>query len=108
MQLLSKLLALSFLMAGSGFAQDPFPPPPGQRPSEDHDIRLPNGKSQRDAMLKEDFQKTLKDTDQLVALSKELKEELEKSGTFVVSVGAIKKTEEIEKLSKKIRGRLKR
>jgi hypothetical protein len=41
-------------------------------------------------------------------LSEELKIELEKNDRHVLSVSAVKKTEEIEKLAKKIRGRMKR
>ncbi len=72
------------------------------------DVRLPNGKLQRDEILKAEHDKSLQDAAELVRLSEELKQDLEKAGSFVVSIQTIKKTEEIEKLSKRIRSRLKR
>ena len=42
-----------------------------------------------------------------MAAAEELKTELEKNDRYVVSLAAIRKTEEIEKLAKRIRGRLK-
>jgi hypothetical protein len=78
-------------------------PPPGAQ-----DRRLPNGKSQRDEIIKEEHKKSLADAAQLAKLSGEIKEELEKSDPFVVSLKTIRKLDDIEKLSKDIRDRLKR
>ena len=90
-------------------AQD-IPPqlPLPRAPAEARDTKLPNGKSQREAILKEDYKKNLEDAAQLVKLSQELKDDLEKDEAYVVSVKTLKKTEEIEKLAKNIHGRLKR
>ena len=71
------------------------------------DVRLPNGKSQRDEIARQQHADALKDADALVAASEELRDELKHAGEFVVPVASLKKTEEIEKLAKKIRGRLK-
>jgi hypothetical protein len=84
---------------------------PAQQPAprrEDDVPRLPDGRSQLEEILKSEHQASLKDAAALVKLSEELKIELEKSGRHVLSVGMIKKTEEIEKLAKRIRSRLKR
>jgi len=81
--------------------QLPIPPDPGE------DRRLPNGKSMKDEMAKRDHQQALKDADDLISAAKELKGELEKAGDYVVPVSTLKKTEEIEKLARRIRGRLK-
>jgi hypothetical protein len=70
------------------------------------DIRLPNGKVQRDEMLKADYEKNLKDAAQLADLAEQLKQELEKNDRYVLSLSTLKKTDEIEKLVKKIRSRL--
>ena len=43
---------------------------------------------------------------QLVDLSKELQQEIEKNESYVLSLGTLKKTDEIEKLVKRIRSRL--
>jgi hypothetical protein len=75
------------------------------RPEEDR--KLPNGKSQKDAMAEQEHSEALKEANRLVGLATEVKDELEKAGNFVVPVSTLRKTEEIEKLARKIRGRLK-
>lgn len=70
--------------------------------------RLPNGKLQRDEILKAEHEQNLKDAARLVELSEELKQELEKNDRFVVSMSSLKKTDDIEKLVKKIRSRMRR
>jgi Tfp pilus assembly protein PilO len=77
---------------------------PEKEPSTD--IRLPNGKSQQEEILKAEYQKTLKDAAELIELSEQLKAELEKNDRHVLSLSSLKKTEEIEKLAKRIRARL--
>jgi beta-phosphoglucomutase-like phosphatase (HAD superfamily) len=79
--------------------------PPLPNPEEDH--KLPNGKSQKDEIARQNHEQSLKDANDLVAAAEELRDELQKSGNFVVSVSSVKKTEEIERLAKRIRGRLK-
>ena len=73
---------------------------------QDQDVKLPNGKSQRDEILKAEHEENLKDAARLVELSQNLKADLEKSDTFVLSMGTIKKTDDIEKLVRKIRSRM--
>ena len=70
------------------------------------DVRLPNGKVQRDEILKAEHGQNLKDAAQLADLAEQLKQELEKNDRYVLSVSSLKKTDEIEKLVKKIRSRL--
>lgn len=65
-------------------------------------------RSQIEEMLKADRSKSIEDAGQLVKLSEELKTELEKTDKSVLSVTALRKAEEIEKLAKRIRGRLRR
>jgi len=72
------------------------------------DTRLPNGKLQHDEILKIEHEQNLKDAAQLVELSEQLKEELEKNDRYVVSMATVKKTDDIEKLVRKIRSRLRR
>lgn len=95
------------LMQSQGAARAPaqeLPPPPSR--SQDDGVRLPNGKLQRDEILKAEHEQNLKDAAQLVELSEQLKEDLEKNERFVLSVSTLKKTDDIEKLVKKIRTRL--
>jgi cell division septation protein DedD len=70
------------------------------------DVQLPNGKSQRAEILKAEREQNIKDAAQLVDLTKELQQEIEKNESYVLSLGTLKKTDEIEKLVKRIRSRL--
>ena len=72
------------------------------------DLKLPSGKSQQEEILKADHKKDLEDAATLIALAGQLKAELEKNDRYVLSVSSIRKTEDIEKLAKRIRGRLRR
>jgi hypothetical protein len=74
--------------------------------AEDQDVTLPNGKSQKDEILKSEHQQNLKDAAELAELADQLKIDLEKNDRFVVSMATIKKTDDIEKLAKRIRSRL--
>jgi hypothetical protein len=86
--------------------QTPPLSPHGDEPPSD-EIRLPNGKLQRDEILKAEFQKSLNDARELARLADELKIDLEKNDRYVLSVATLKKTEEIEKPAKRIHDRLK-
>jgi hypothetical protein len=87
----------------------PRVPGPGENPplEEEKDEKLPNGKSQKDELARVAYQASLDDTKKLIATAEELRVELEKNDRYVVSMTAIRKTEDIEKLAKRIRGRLK-
>jgi Zn-dependent oligopeptidase len=80
---------------------DPFPKVP------EEDRKLPNGKSQKDEIAKQNHEQSLKDVNELVQAATSLRDELQKAGNYVVPLNAVKKTEEIEKLARRIRGRLK-
>ena len=80
--------------------------PPSGPPAEEQEVKLPNGKSQRDEILKLEREQNIKDAAQLAQLAEELKQDLEKNEPFVLSLATLKKTDDIEKLVKKIRGRM--
>jgi hypothetical protein len=84
--------------------------PPHEGPEREPGIeaKLPNGRSQREEILKADHAKSLEDAAELVKYAEELKVELERNDRYVVSVTSLKKLDNIEKLTKRIRGRLKR
>jgi hypothetical protein len=75
---------------------------------KEEDIRLPNGKSQKEEILKAEHKLNLEDSRRLVEVAQGLKAEFEKRDALVLSVNAIRNTEEIEKLARRIRGRLQR
>lgn len=89
---------------GLALAQEPdrSPGPSADRP----DVRLPNGKSQRDEILKAERDQNIKDAARLADLADELKQALEKEDRFVFSIATAKKAEDIERLAKKIRSRM--
>jgi hypothetical protein len=103
---LSNLLPLALALAMS--AQIPSaqnPRPATTDPSED--VRLPNGKLQRDEIVKADYQKSLDDARELAKLADQLKADLEKNDRYVLSIPTLKKAEDIEKLAKRIHDRMK-
>ncbi|HUI77398.1 MAG TPA: hypothetical protein VLY24_05765 [Bryobacteraceae bacterium] len=91
---------------GIGLAQEPGAQPPLTGGADRPDVRLPNGKLQRDEILKAEHEQNLKDAAKLVELADDLKQTLEKEDRYVFSLTTVKKTEDIEKLVRKIRTRL--
>ena len=79
--------------------------PPSEEPE---DLRLPNGKKQQDEILKAEYEKNLKDAQELVSTAKAFEEDLEKDDRFVLSLSSLKKLDDMEKLTKRIRSRVKR
>jgi len=97
--------ALVLVVVAGGLAQAPEPQPaPLGDPQSD--IRLPNGKSQRDEILKAEHAQNMKDAAQLVEMAQQLQRDLEKNDRYVLSLVDLKKAEDIEKLARKIRARL--
>jgi hypothetical protein len=97
---------LCFAMLIPLCAQHPVHEPPNAEKSSD--MRLPNGRMQQDEILKADHEKSVKDAAQLIELAEGLKRDLEKDETHVLSISSIKKTEDIEKIARRIRSRIKR
>jgi hypothetical protein len=105
---MNKLLLLPPLAVGLLFSQ--IDPRERHKPSDDSpaEIKLPNGKSQQEEILKTDYQKTLQDAAQLSKLADELQDDLNREDRHVLSLATLKKAEDIEKLAHKIRTRLKK
>jgi len=81
----------------------------GQQPPPTREEHAPRMKqSQLEDLLKEEHRKSLEDAAKILELSEELKAELEKSDRHVLSVCALRKAEDIEKLAKRIRSRMRR
>jgi hypothetical protein len=80
--------------------------PQGRRREEPEPPRLPSGKSQQEEILKAEHERNLKDAAQLAQMSEDVKKELEKDDRHVLSMATLKKLEEIEKLARRMRGRL--
>ena len=99
-------LALAICLGlSSGLAQQPDLPRLSDSPPE---TKLPNGKSQRQEILKAEHKKSVSDAETMARLAAEVQDELQKGAPDVISLKTIKKLEDIEKLAKNIHGRLKR
>ncbi|MDE3165674.1 MAG: hypothetical protein KGN36_07710 [Acidobacteriota bacterium] len=92
------------LLLGAGLAVPAVPQQRGEQPQEEP--RLPSGQLQRDAILKAEYEANLKDAAELADLATQLKLDLEKNDRYVLSMATLKKTDDIEKLAKRIRSRL--
>jgi hypothetical protein len=92
-------ILLAFALLGME-QQTPVPPP-----LDDH---LPNGKSRQEEILRLDHKKNLDDAAAMAKLAEEVSEDLEKDDRYVFSLKTMKKLDEIERLTKAIRGRLKK
>jgi len=105
------LAALLGLAVPAGVGEAGPPPPQGRAASlspqeQDDDVKLPNGKSQKEEILKAEYEQNTKDAAQLTDLAQQLQQDIEKNGYSVVSMSTVKKTEDIERLVKRIRSRL--
>ena len=79
-----------------------------QEQEEQEDVKLPSGKSQREEILKEEHQKSLRDIKEILEQAGQLQAQLEKDDYLVLSISSLKKAERIEKLARQIRTRLQR
>jgi hypothetical protein len=93
------LAAIGWIAYGQATAHPPIADP-------QQDVTLPNGKSQRAEILKSEREQNIKEAAQLVEMAKDLQQDIEKNESYVLSLATLKKTDEIEKLVKRIRTRL--
>jgi hypothetical protein len=87
---------------------DAIAPPVLSNPQDRGDPKLPDGRSQKEAILKEDHEASLKEADELVKLAEALKADLVKNDRHVLSVSSVKNLDRMEKIVKSIRRRMKR
>ena len=105
------LLILSGPLCAQGAAafQTPDASTPGSPPFPSSNPPLfPNNKSkitqkQQDDIIKENLKKAKKDAEKLSALADSLKKEIQSSNPNVMSIDIVSKTNQIEKLAKKIK-----
>ena len=96
-------LCLFLLLAACLPAQDvPLFPP--DRAAEDP--KLPNGKSQKQAIIEAEHKQSIEDAQKLADLSAEVQKDLQKGDANIVSLKMMKQLEEIERLAKRIHARL--
>jgi len=99
------LLALLLLTSVSSLAQLPGPDQgaPPQLSEQEAKMR----REQVKKMNKERHENLKKDTDKLVELANQLKQSVDKSNENVLSVDVVKKAEEIEKLARSVKDKMK-
>ncbi|MBI5085304.1 MAG: hypothetical protein HZB13_11985 [Acidobacteria bacterium] len=90
-----------------GGMQRPFPDPPAS-PDAPDSKRLPNGRIQSEEILKADHAENLKDLALVRKLLDAVEADLKKYDRHVLSVKSLKDLEEIEKISRRVRGRMRR
>lgn len=81
---------------------------PDNRPDRVDPDRFPDGRKRSEEILKAEHKKTLEDLAEVKKLIAEITEEFERNDRHVLSVGTLKKLDEIDKRTRRIRGRLKR
>jgi hypothetical protein len=83
-------------------------PKRGENPADPDPIMNPHREEQQAQLRNTDRQKRLvADTDKLLALATDLKQQVDKSTKDTLSVDVIKKAEEIEKLAHSVKERMK-
>lgn len=97
-------LALFALLPAVWSQFEPTPVDPTQR----NELKLPNGKSQRDEIVRADYKKNVADSEKLAQLSMEIKDEFAAGDSNIVSVKTLKKLEEVQRLAKSMQSRMKR
>ena len=70
--------------------------------------RLPNGKSRDLAIMKADHDKSKDDVAEILELAEALQRGLDDNQEYVLDLNSLRKAERIEKLAKRIKGRMKR
>jgi hypothetical protein len=107
------ILSLCLLFAGSASAQtgsstdvqSPDSPFGRERQKDPNEEKM---ERDREKALNKQRQTTLqKDTDRLLQLATELKEYVDRTNEHTLSLDVIKKAEEIEKLAKSVKGKMK-
>ena len=85
----------------------PTAPRPGQLPETDRPGDLPPPLNSPAKLLKFQHEEVKKDMEKLVKLVAEVQEEIDKAGENVLPLKTLTKLDDVEKLSRKIRSRLK-
>ncbi len=95
---------LAILIAMASWAQRAEDRVPRQREREGPEEL----KIKTEDILKEDHKKSLQDAAELVKLAEDIKADLEKNDRHILSVATLKKTEEIEKIARRLRSRMRK
>ena len=106
--MMRQALILTAALGGLWAQLPPIDRPTGAGTGSPEILRTPDGRNRTEMILKADHEASLKDLETVRKLVEEVKIDMEKNDRHVLSVGTLKKLDEIEKLTKRIRGRMKR
>jgi hypothetical protein len=86
------------------------PPPREMAAGEDDPSgrRMPDGRLMSEAVLKEDHKRNIEDLHRMKEIIGEVEQSLEKNAQHVLSIENLKRLEEVEKIGRRIRGRMRR
>lgn len=104
--MLRLLCLLAFLLCALPIAQTQTGPRPQPKPQDSVRPPVPEVSQDLNRVLKEDHAKNLEDLRRMQRLLWEVRTEVAKGSPYVLPLQSIKKLEEIEKLSKTIRSRM--
>jgi hypothetical protein len=100
-------LAVTSLDAQQKASTLPIPPPsPASPPSGADGRATPNGDARANAVLRTDYEQNRKDARDLIALAKSIELDFDKNDQNVLSLRLLKKLDDVEKITKRIRARL--
>jgi hypothetical protein len=85
-----------------------LPPPDTQNQDSPNVLRTPDGRNRSEMILKSDHEASIKDIESMRKLIDDVKIDMEKNDRHILSIATLKKLDEIEKLAKRIRARMKR
>ncbi len=99
-----RLLAPLFALAAAlGARQLPPLPPEREEPK-----RLPDGRLWSEAVIKANYEANLKDLERMRRIVDSVQQEIGQSKGHVLSLKALKELEELERISKRVRDRMRR
>ena len=105
-RIISSVFFLFLFCSLSAFAQHPIPDQT-QGPEDGDEARARIQHDMEKQAAKDRVAALKKDTDKLLKLSTELKEYVDKSDENVLSLNVVRKAEEIEKLAKSVKDKMK-
>jgi hypothetical protein len=79
-----------------------------RRQKSPEEIRLPNGRTWNDVIAQADHESNVKDAKALAQLAAEIRDDVERADTFVLSLKTLRKVEAAEKLLKDLRTRMRK
>jgi hypothetical protein len=83
-------------------------PPPGFPSPTERPKRLPDGRLQSEAIIKEDYERNMRDLEEMERLLTRIHAELEKATPGKAGREVFRDLESVERLGKRIRGRMRR